>query len=65
MQATTEKKVELKYCERCGGLWLRWEGSLERYCLYCAPEMQEVAVRGKKPPMSMKVLAQGGGVVCA
>jgi LSD1 subclass zinc finger protein len=27
--------VELKYCERCGGLWLRPEGAEEVYCASC------------------------------
>ncbi len=27
--------VELKYCERCGGLWLRPEGAEEVYCATC------------------------------
>jgi hypothetical protein len=33
--------VELKYCERCGGLWLR-EKEEEIYCPACAPEMAEL-----------------------
>jgi hypothetical protein len=31
--------VELKYCERCGGLWLRAKEKAEIYCPECAPEM--------------------------
>jgi hypothetical protein len=31
--------LELKYCERCGGLWLRPQGSLVPYCAPCATEM--------------------------
>lgn len=27
--------VELKYCERCGGLWLRPEKAEEVYCASC------------------------------
>ena len=27
--------VELKYCERCGGLWLRECGSDQVYCVRC------------------------------
>lgn len=30
-------KVELKYCEACGGLWLRPAGSLHPYCEHCTP----------------------------
>ncbi len=29
-------KLELKYCERCGGLWLRPAGHAEAYCPPCA-----------------------------
>ena len=31
--------MELKYCERCGGLWLREKTIQEIYCPECAPEM--------------------------
>ena len=30
-----EMEVELKYCERCGGLWLRRQGAEEVYCASC------------------------------
>jgi hypothetical protein len=32
-----EEKIrsELKYCERCGGLWVRREGNLAVYCTSC------------------------------
>jgi len=26
-------QLELKYCERCGALWLRWRGAREIYCV--------------------------------
>jgi len=28
--------IELKYCERCGGLWLRLQGADGVYCAGCA-----------------------------
>jgi len=34
--------VELKYCERCGGLWLRPSGTDEVYCAPCAQRMAEL-----------------------
>jgi hypothetical protein len=37
-----EVKFELKYCERCGGLWLRPVGSGQIYCLACGREMAEL-----------------------
>jgi len=30
-----EIEVELKYCERCGGLWLRRQGAEGVYCASC------------------------------
>jgi hypothetical protein len=30
-----EMQVELKYCERCGGLWLRPQGTDGVYCSSC------------------------------
>jgi hypothetical protein len=29
-------RMELKYCERCGGLWLRLKGSDLVYCPACS-----------------------------
>jgi hypothetical protein len=49
-------KLELKYCERCGGLWLRPQGAEAVYCASCADAISElppVAPRGGKPPGSM------------
>ena len=39
--------MELKYCERCGGLWLRESEHEEIYCPGCRPEMVDMP-RGKK-----------------
>ncbi len=33
--------LELKYCERCGGLWLRLKGSTAVYCVACRHEMAD------------------------
>jgi uncharacterized Zn finger protein (UPF0148 family) len=37
--------IELKYCERCGGLWLRPQGGLGVYCASC-----QVAISAKPDP---------------
>jgi Zn-finger nucleic acid-binding protein len=34
-------EMELKYCERCGGLWVRLIGDEEVYCGACVPKMAE------------------------
>jgi hypothetical protein len=39
--------VELKYCERCGGLWLRPKEETEIYCPGCVPQMAELP-RGRR-----------------
>ena len=31
-----ESRLELKYCERCGGLWLRREGANGVHCSACS-----------------------------
>ena len=39
---TNELKFELKYCERCGGLWLRPVGGGQVYCVACGREMAKM-----------------------
>ncbi len=46
-KTANEEALELKYCERCGGLWLRPVGGGQIYCLNCSREMEEL------PPSSM------------
>ncbi|HEX6503432.1 MAG TPA: hypothetical protein VF011_09295 [Terriglobales bacterium] len=41
-------ELELKYCERCGGLWLRIVGEERVYCAACVPQMAQF------PPVKMK-----------
>ncbi len=40
-----EMLIELKYCERCGGLWLRPQGADAVYCAGC-----RVLVEAKQNP---------------
>jgi reverse gyrase len=47
MESESEKarvlvELELKYCERCGGLWLRERGTEGVYCPTCLPRMMEL-----------------------
>jgi uncharacterized Zn finger protein (UPF0148 family) len=44
-----EVGVELKYCERCGGLWVRERGTGEVYCGNCRNEVADLPVPKKKP----------------
>jgi len=41
-------RMELKYCEHCGGLWVR-EGGAGVYCQKCIPKVAELPVPKKKP----------------
>jgi len=36
-----EVRVELKYCEHCGGLWVR-EGGGGVYCPKCLPKVEDL-----------------------
>jgi Zn-finger nucleic acid-binding protein len=38
-------QLELKYCERCGGLWLRRQGVSTVYCPPCSAEVPEFGLR--------------------
>ena len=55
--STNRLSLELKYCERCGGLWLRPVGGEQIYCMSCGRAMAEL------PPASYEVrnarMAQG------
>ena len=35
-------RLELKYCERCGGLWMRTWGTQDVYCPACAVQMSDL-----------------------
>ncbi len=45
MQAEAIIHFELKYCERCGGLWLRPREAAAVYCHACARQMADIARR--------------------
>jgi len=36
---TSFTRLELKYCELCGGLWVRLAGDSAVYCPACVPKM--------------------------
>jgi hypothetical protein len=40
--STNALRLELKYCERCGGLWLRPTGGGQVYCAACGRAMAEL-----------------------
>ena len=56
-------QLELKYCECCGGLWLRRKGDLEIYCTNCLPYVSPgipAKPRVKSPvPILMRIQVEG------
>jgi len=42
-------QLELKYCERCGALWLRVRGGQEIYCPPCDIEMLDLPTPRRVP----------------
>ncbi|HET9695391.1 MAG TPA: hypothetical protein VFP40_00910 [Terriglobales bacterium] len=56
--------IELKYCERCGGLFYRREFNPQVYCVTCQPLMAKVAVAQKKPPRSVKAVGMLSEAAC-
>ena len=56
---STIEQLELKYCERCGALWLRHKGAECVYCADCVSQMNEMpqprrsAPRLQVPPIDL------------
>jgi hypothetical protein len=49
-----EIEVELKYCERCGGLWLRRQGADGVYCGGCRVRLAAMRNVEEAPPRSAR-----------
>jgi hypothetical protein len=52
---------ELKYCERCGGLWLRPRGGEAIYCPPCSSLMRELPPRSPADDNSPSGVIPSGG----
>jgi Zn-finger nucleic acid-binding protein len=48
-ESRQEEQLELKYCERCGGLWLRPVGGGQIYCVACGREMAQLPPASREP----------------
>ena len=48
-EENNEVGVELKYCEHCGGLWVRERGNGTVYCERCQPRVAELSAPKRKP----------------
>ena len=46
---SNERRVELKYCEHCGGLWVREKGAGVAYCDNCQPKVADLPIPKKRP----------------
>jgi len=61
-----EIRVELKYCERCGGLWLRPQGADGVYCAGCRVRLVAMPNPAEAPPREARrrrvTRVQGTGV---
>jgi hypothetical protein len=55
-------KFELKYCERCGGLWLRPKGSDLIFCFGCARAMAGLAPLWPRGPQVRSTRRAGDGM---
>jgi ribosomal protein L37AE/L43A len=42
-------RMELKYCEHCGSLWIRERGAGVVYCDNCQPKVADLPVPKKAP----------------
>jgi len=49
-----EIQVELKYCERCGGLWLRPRGTDGVYCASCRVRLTAMPDPEGAPPREVR-----------
>ncbi|MBA3912297.1 MAG: hypothetical protein H0X25_00215 [Acidobacteriales bacterium] len=56
-------ELELKYCERCAGIWVRPVGSDASYCLRCETQMNPIPIqwrgRGSGPHLMTRVEVEG------
>jgi hypothetical protein len=57
--SATVVQLELKYCERCGGLWLRPRGDCAIYCARCAALLREFPVSRSGAPLKPAIPLSG------
>jgi hypothetical protein len=57
-------EMELKYCERCGALWLRLMGSEGVYCGVCSPKMVNAPALRKSGGTRLRMSRDSHAVGC-
>jgi len=60
-------RLELKYCEHCGGLWVRERGAGVVYCEQCQPKVADLPIPKKRPsrvmlPVQEQTLVRSHGI---
>jgi uncharacterized Zn finger protein (UPF0148 family) len=63
MSGRTTIRLELKYCEQCGGLLLRRTGEAVVFCASCARRVKELPVARKRGPAKQEVSAMEAGML--
>jgi hypothetical protein len=53
-----ELQFELKYCERCGGLWMRPVGGGQIYCVACGQEIAQLPLPSREPDVVEESVAE-------
>lgn len=53
-QESSLTRVELKYCEHCGGLWVRESGT-GVYCKKCEPKVADLPIPKKPRRLALPV----------
>jgi hypothetical protein len=58
-------RMELKYCEHCGGLWLRECGAGVVYCDNCRPKVADLPIPKRKTGRTILPVAKQSVVEAA
>ena len=55
-------RMELKYCEHCGGLWVREPGAGVVYCDKCQPKVADLPMPKKRSSRTMLPMSRHSAV---
>lgn len=58
-------ELELKYCERCGGLWLRRQGTEQVYCPPCLPRVLDETPPPRRARVRLPIAGDRRAQCCA
>ena len=60
-EGLTVVHLELKYCELCGGLWLRMRGSGQAHCEPCGEKWSAFAWDERQPRLPKELVRDTDG----